>query len=98
MSASIQITETDAGFHGVIVGGNGEPAWTTEVHPDRRDALNAIRVAASLFAAGGLATVGRNEVNVAHDLEPFGAKLSVPIVDASERLHKADRPSLPDLS
>lgn len=39
-----QVVTTDAGLHVRLVGGNGEPVVTSEVHPDVRTAVDAIGV------------------------------------------------------
>lgn len=49
MSESVQIVSTDAGHHVRIRGANGEPIAATEVHPDIRDAENAVHVIARAF-------------------------------------------------
>lgn len=49
MTARYQIVRTNAGHHQRLIGGNGEPVSTTEVHPDSRDALSSIAVAAEAF-------------------------------------------------
>jgi uncharacterized protein YegP (UPF0339 family) len=38
------IRRTDAGFHSVITGRNGEDVWTTEVYEDKRDAEHAFEL------------------------------------------------------
>jgi hypothetical protein len=41
---TIQQVRTDAGYHGRVIGGNNEPVWTTEVHGDPREVVNAVLV------------------------------------------------------
>lgn len=61
--AYFEIRSTDAGHHALIVGGNGEPVLTSEVHPDVRDAEHAIDVAieavATIFTGAETAPVRR---------------------------------------
>lgn len=45
-----ELVHTDAGFHARTIAANGEPILTSEVHPRREDARNAIRVTAQLFS------------------------------------------------
>lgn len=49
MSDRVEIVTTDAGHHVRVVASNGEPIATTEVHPDRRDAENAVIVMGRVF-------------------------------------------------
>lgn len=46
--ARFELVESDAGFHGRLIAGNGEPTWTTEV---LRSAQNVERAIASLRRA-----------------------------------------------
>lgn len=45
-----ELVQTDAGFHSRTIAANGEPVLTSEVHPRREDARNAIRITAQLFS------------------------------------------------
>lgn len=40
--SQFKIARTDAGWHARLKGTNGEIAWTTEVYPEKRTALEAI--------------------------------------------------------
>lgn len=45
-----EVVQTESGFHARSIAANGEAVLWSEVYPDRRDALNAIRVSAQLFS------------------------------------------------
>lgn len=50
--ARFDLVETDAGFHGRLVAGNGEPIWTTEVLSSEANVERAIASLRSAVDAG----------------------------------------------
>lgn len=85
-----QIVRTNAGWHGRIIGGNGEPEWTTEVFTSRFATVEALSRLGRMFLGGPFDTVedrfeDRMVLSFRLDSDPLGQAVGLPVEEIDER-------------